>query len=85
MSLFVTGLHLREDVRQRISSQLMFSMAHVDNRKLKNKKIKETLFLVTEGTPEKWLSSSELASEFNLQNHKISLENPPFHSKALRF
>lgn len=52
VSLFVTGLHLREDVRQRISSQFMFSMAHVDNRKLKNKKkIKETLFLVTEGTP----------------------------------
>lgn len=51
VSLFVTGLHLREDVGQRISSQFMFSMAHVDKRKLKKKKIKETLFLVTEGTP----------------------------------
>lgn len=69
VSLFVTGLHLREDVGQRISSQFMFSMAHAHNRR----------------NPRIWLSSSELESEFNLQNHKISLENPPFHSKALRF
>lgn len=70
-------------MRQGISSQVMFSMAHVDNRELK-KKIKETI-LGDRRNPRKWLSSSELASEFNLQNHKISLENPPFHSKALRF
>lgn len=40
VSLFVTGLHLREDVGQRVSSQLTLSMAHVDNRKLKNIKKK---------------------------------------------
>lgn len=52
VSLFVTGLHLREDVGQRVSSQFMLSMAHVDNRKLKNiKKKSRKLFLVTEGTP----------------------------------
>lgn len=83
VSLFVTGLHLREDVRQRISSQFMFSMAHVDNRKLKNKKKNQgNSILGDRRNPRKWLSSSELASEFN---HKISLENPTFHSKALRF
>lgn len=40
VSLFVTGLHLREDVGQRVSSQFTLSMAHVDNRKLKNIKKK---------------------------------------------
>lgn len=83
VSLFVTGLHLREDVGQRISSQFMFSMAHVDKRKLK--KNQGNSILGDRRNPRKWLSSSELESEFNLQNHKTSLENPPFHSKALRF
>lgn len=87
VSLFVTGLHLREDVGQRVSSQITLSMAHVDNRKLKNikKKNQGNSTLGDRRNPRKWLSSSELESEFNLQNHKISLENPPFHSKALRF
>lgn len=61
VSLFVTGLHLREDVGQRISSQFMFSMAHVVKRKFKKiKKNQGNSILGDRRNPRKWLSSSEL-------------------------